>query len=62
MSVNVNGKKRTFEECFQIFESIHQLTTSPEDILMVAKYAIKEFSENGVKFLDLKSTPEEKML
>lgn len=37
MSVDDNGKKRTFEECFQIFQIIHQLTTSPEDILMVAK-------------------------
>lgn len=37
MSADDNGKKRTFDECFRIFQIIHLLTTSPEDILMVVK-------------------------
>jgi len=35
----------------------HQLTTSPEDILMVTKDVIKEFADDGVKYLELRSTP-----
>lgn len=62
MTTNDKGKKRTLEDCFLIFQIIHQLTASPEDILMVAKYVIKEISEDGVKYLELRSTPEEKML
>nr|XP_036874873.1 adenosine deaminase-like protein [Manis javanica]XP_036874874.1 adenosine deaminase-like protein [Manis javanica]XP_036874875.1 adenosine deaminase-like protein [Manis javanica] len=50
-------KKRTLEECFQMFQIIHQVTTSPEDILMVTKDVIKEFADDGVKYLELRSTP-----
>lgn len=57
MTTNDKGKKRTLEDCFLIFQIIHQLTASPEDILMVAKYVIKEISEDGVKYLELRSTP-----
>uniref|UniRef100_A0A8C6DK12 N6-Methyl-AMP deaminase n=1 Tax=Moschus moschiferus TaxID=68415 RepID=A0A8C6DK12_MOSMO len=51
------GKKRTLEECLQMFQSIHLLTTSPEDVLMVTKDVIKEFADDGVKYLELRSTP-----
>ncbi|XP_058150039.1 N6-Methyl-AMP deaminase isoform X5 [Dasypus novemcinctus] len=57
MTVIDKGKKRTLEECFQMFRIIHQLTTSPEDILMVTKDVIKEFADDGVKYLELRSTP-----
>ncbi|KAM9645087.1 N6-Methyl-AMP deaminase isoform 3-T3 [Trichechus inunguis] len=57
MTVIDKGKKRTLEECFQMFQLIHQLTTSPEDILMVTKDVIKEFADDGVKYLELRSTP-----
>ncbi|KAF6128553.1 adenosine deaminase like [Phyllostomus discolor] len=40
-----------------MFQIIHQLTTSPEDILMVTKDVIKEFADDGVKYLELRSTP-----
>ena len=40
MTMIDKGKKRTLEECFQMFQIIHQLTTSPEDILMVRNKAI----------------------
>ncbi|XP_074091345.1 N6-Methyl-AMP deaminase isoform X2 [Macrotis lagotis] len=45
--------------CFQMFQLIHQVTTSPEDILMVTKDVIKEFADDGVKYLELRSTPRE---
>ncbi|XP_059559568.1 adenosine deaminase-like protein isoform X2 [Myotis daubentonii] len=57
MTMIDKGKKRTLEECFQMFQVIHQLTTSPEDILMVTKDVIKEFADDGVKYLELRSTP-----
>ncbi|XP_032153596.1 adenosine deaminase-like protein isoform X1 [Sapajus apella] len=57
MTVINKGKKRTLEECFQMFQTIHQLTSSPEDILMVTKDVIKEFADDGVKYLELRSTP-----
>ncbi|XP_064148136.1 adenosine deaminase-like protein isoform X5 [Loxodonta africana] len=66
MTMIDKGKKRTLQECFQMFQLIHQLTTSPEDILMVrpegifgkvTKDVIKEFAEDGVKYLELRSTP-----
>ncbi|XP_058521949.1 adenosine deaminase-like protein [Ochotona princeps] len=59
MTMIDKGKKRTLEECFQMFQIIHQLTTSPEDILMVTKDVIKEFADDGVKYLELRSTPRE---
>ncbi|XP_016824480.1 adenosine deaminase-like protein isoform X2 [Cricetulus griseus] len=59
MTMIDKGKKRTLEECFQMFHVIHQLTTSAEDILMVTKDVIKEFADDGVKYLELRSTPRE---
>uniref|UniRef100_A0A8C6BL90 N6-Methyl-AMP deaminase n=1 Tax=Monodon monoceros TaxID=40151 RepID=A0A8C6BL90_MONMO len=59
MTMIDKGKKRTLEECFQMFQIIHQLTTGPEDILMVTKDVIKEFADDGVKYLELRSTPRE---
>lgn len=57
MTVIDKGKKRTLDECFQLFQIIHQITTSPEDILMITKDVIKEFADDGVKYLELRSTP-----
>lgn len=50
-------KKRTLEECFQMFQTFHQFTTSPEDIFMATKDVIKEFTDDGVKCLKLRSIP-----
>lgn len=52
-----SGQRRTLDECFQVFKVIHQLVDSEEDILMVAKDVIKEFAKDGVKYLELRSTP-----
>eukprot|EP00066_Takifugu_rubripes_P004309 XP_003967573.1 PREDICTED: adenosine deaminase-like protein [Takifugu rubripes] len=53
------GQRRTLDECFQVFKVIHQLVDAEEDILMVAKDVITEFSADGVKYLELRSTPRE---
>ncbi|EHB05836.1 Adenosine deaminase-like protein [Heterocephalus glaber] len=57
MTVIDKGKKRTLEECFQMFQIIHQLTTGPDDILMVTKDVIKEFADDGIEYLELRSIP-----
>uniref|UniRef100_A0A8C9VVV1 N6-Methyl-AMP deaminase n=1 Tax=Scleropages formosus TaxID=113540 RepID=A0A8C9VVV1_SCLFO len=51
------GQRRTLDECFQVFKVIHQLVDSEEDLLMAAKAVIREFSEDGVRYLELRSTP-----
>lgn len=53
------GQRRTLDECFEVFKVIHQLVDSEEDILMVATDVIKEFAADGVKYLELRSTPRE---
>ncbi|KAM6960780.1 N6-Methyl-AMP deaminase [Aplochiton taeniatus] len=54
-----NGQQRTLDECFQVFKVIHQLVDTEEDILMVANDVIREFAADGVKYLELRSTPRE---
>uniref|UniRef100_A0A8C1U7J1 Adenosine deaminase-like n=1 Tax=Cyprinus carpio TaxID=7962 RepID=A0A8C1U7J1_CYPCA len=53
------GQRRSLDTCFQVFKVIHQLVDSEEDILMVAKAVIQEFAADGVKYLELRSTPRE---
>ncbi|XP_069078469.1 adenosine deaminase-like protein isoform X1 [Pleurodeles waltl] len=59
MTMIDKGEKRSLEECFQMFRIIHQVTTTTEDILLVTKDVIKEFADDGVKYLELRSTPRE---
>ncbi|XP_019896123.2 adenosine deaminase-like protein isoform X3 [Esox lucius] len=59
MTAILSGQKRTLDECFQVFKVIHQLIDTEEDILMVAKDVIREFAEDGVKYLELRTTPRE---
>lgn len=54
-----SGQRRTLDECFRVFKVIHQLVDTEEDILMVAKDVINEFAADGVKYLELRSTPRE---
>ncbi|KAG7252504.1 hypothetical protein CRUP_001726 [Coryphaenoides rupestris] len=56
-----SGQRRTLDECFQVFKVIHQLVDTEEDILMVAKDVINEFAADGVKYLELRSTPREEV-
>lgn len=59
MTAIQSGQRRTLDECFQVFKVIHQLVDTEEDILMVAKDVIREFADDGVKYLELRSTPRE---
>ncbi|XP_047453138.1 adenosine deaminase-like protein [Mugil cephalus] len=53
------GQRRTLDECFEVFKVIHKLVDTEEDILMVATDVIREFAADGVKYLELRSTPRE---
>uniref|UniRef100_A0A8C5M7K3 N6-Methyl-AMP deaminase n=1 Tax=Leptobrachium leishanense TaxID=445787 RepID=A0A8C5M7K3_9ANUR len=57
MTMIDKGQKRTLEECFEMFRIIHQITDTAEDILLVTKDVIREFAADGVKYLELRSTP-----
>ncbi|XP_066491393.1 adenosine deaminase-like protein [Tiliqua scincoides] len=59
MTMIDKGKKRSLEECFQMFQIIHQITNRNEDILMITKDVVQEFAADGVKYLELRSTPRE---
>ncbi|KAJ8002583.1 hypothetical protein DPEC_G00160410 [Dallia pectoralis] len=59
MTAICSGQRRTLDECFQVFKVIHQLVDTEEDILMVAKDVIRQFADDGVKYLELRSTPRE---
>ncbi|KAM9310913.1 N6-Methyl-AMP deaminase-L-like [Gastrophryne carolinensis] len=59
MTMIDKGQKRTLEESFEMFKIIHQITDTTEDILLVTKDVIKEFAADGVKYLELRSTPRE---
>ncbi|KAG7473461.1 hypothetical protein MATL_G00096120 [Megalops atlanticus] len=53
------GQRRTLDECFQVFKVIHQLIDTEEDLLLVTKAVIEEFAADGVRYLELRSTPRE---
>ncbi|MBN3312352.1 ADAL protein, partial [Atractosteus spatula] len=53
------GQHRTLDECFHMFRIIHQLIDSEEDLFMVTKDVVKEYALDGVKYLELRSTPRE---
>ncbi|TRY56103.1 hypothetical protein DNTS_015235 [Danionella cerebrum] len=59
MTAILREQRRSLDECFQVFKVIHQLVDSGEDILLVAKAVIQEFAADGVKYLELRSTPRE---
>ncbi|XP_021934884.1 adenosine deaminase-like protein isoform X2 [Zootermopsis nevadensis] len=52
-----HGQKRTLEECFQIFGIAHSLTTTPATVYKATQDVIKEFVDDGVRYLELRSTP-----
>nr|XP_002128674.1 adenosine deaminase-like protein [Ciona intestinalis] len=51
------GEQRTMGDCFEMFKVIHSLVDSTEVIYEVTKDVIEEFSADGVKYLELRSTP-----
>ncbi|XP_078711025.1 N6-Methyl-AMP deaminase [Lampetra fluviatilis] len=59
MTMIKKGQQRSLEECFEMFKVIHKLTDCEESIVMITKDVIREFHQDGVKYLELRSTPRE---
>ena len=51
------GKTGTFDDPFRMFAIIHTITDNPEAVRMAARDVIREFDSDGVKYLELRSTP-----
>lgn len=43
--------------CFQLFKTIHELTDTVEGIYLATVDVIKDFAEDNVKYLELRTTP-----
>uniref|UniRef100_A0A0R3RJ41 A_deaminase domain-containing protein n=1 Tax=Elaeophora elaphi TaxID=1147741 RepID=A0A0R3RJ41_9BILA len=50
-------KPRNLVEAFELFPLIQQLVVEPEDVAEVTSEVIREFSEENVVYLELRSTP-----
>lgn len=57
MTMILDGEQKTLDECFQIFKVVHQIVTDTEAVYLATKDVIKEFADDGVKYLELRSTP-----
>ena len=57
MTSIVDGNQKTLAECFDIFKVVHQVVDSAEAIYIATKDVIKEFADDGVRYLELRSTP-----
>ena len=53
------GKTGTFDDPFRMFAIIHTITDNPEAVRMAARDVIEEFDSDGVRYLELRSTPRE---
>lgn len=56
-----NGGKisdaKTLSECFDVFQNIRKLTTRHEALVRVTKEILEDFDDDGVIYLELRSTP-----
>lgn len=50
---------RSLDECFETFKLSHELVDSVEAVKLATECVIDEFSDDGVVYLELRSTPRE---
>ena len=48
------------DNVFAVFKIVQNLTTTPEAVTLATKLTIVEFARDGVKYLELRSTPRAK--
>eukprot|EP00049_Salpingoeca_infusionum_P027220 m.31151 g.31151 ORF g.31151 m.31151 type:complete len:389 (+) comp9376_c0_seq1:63-1229(+) len=48
---------RTLDECFSLFPVIHQLLTTKDAIMKATRDVLREFKEDGVVYVELRTTP-----
>ncbi|XP_033109542.1 adenosine deaminase-like protein isoform X2 [Anneissia japonica] len=51
------GEKKNLDETFEMFKIMHQLVTDTDTVSMVTYDVIKEFANDNVRYLELRSTP-----
>lgn len=51
------GSDRTLEECFELFKVAHSVTNNPEAVCKATQDVIEEFAQDGVVYLELRTTP-----
>ncbi|XP_065082189.1 adenosine deaminase-like protein [Ochlerotatus camptorhynchus] len=51
------GQNLTLKECFQKFTYAHELTDQPETLACAKQSVIREFAEDNVVYLELRTTP-----
>jgi len=54
-STNIN--RYLFSRCFKVFDIAHALTVTPQAVFTATCDVIKEFHEDNVIYLELRSTP-----
>ena len=52
-----SGEKGTFDDPFRMFGIIQGITDSPEAVGLATRATVQEFAEDGVRYLELRSTP-----
>ncbi|CAK9003896.1 Adenosine deaminase-like protein, partial [Durusdinium trenchii] len=50
-------EKRSLQECFELFDVIHQVVVDSETLAFVTEQVIADFVADGVRYLELRSTP-----
>eukprot|EP00051_Salpingoeca_urceolata_P005911 m.78696 g.78696 ORF g.78696 m.78696 type:complete len:342 (+) comp14594_c0_seq2:116-1141(+) len=53
------NESRTLDECFKLFGVMHRLVCDVSSLKLVTEDVIREFAEDGVKYLELRTTPRE---
>jgi hypothetical protein len=51
------GEKATFDDPFRMFRVIQGITDSPEAVAIATQRTVAEFAADGVRYLELRSTP-----
>ena len=52
-----SGDKGTFDDPFRMFGIIQGITDNPEAVSLATRATVSEFASDGVKYLELRSTP-----
>lgn len=48
---------KNLEECFKVFGIAHSLTNTPDAVRLATRDVVREFAEDGVVYLELRTTP-----
>lgn len=51
------GCQRSMKECFDVFKILHQVVNSVDTLRVVAESVLKDFQDDNVYYLELRSTP-----